>query len=83
MPAHIGLYFPYFHFPNDDWVKVSALYWDKLYRIVPYGYQTKRDSDLVKALSDSENDTSLIRDIHPEDYYCPFAEIKIKSRISF
>lgn len=77
MSTHIGLYFPYFHFPEDDWVKVSALYWDKLYRIVPYGYQTKRDSDLIKILSDPSNNTSLVRNIHPEDFHDALNQIKI------
>ena len=35
MSTNIGLYYPYLHFPNDEWVKLSALYWDKMYRIVP------------------------------------------------
>ena len=45
-----GLYYPYFHVRNDRWLKVAALYWPKMVRIVPDGYQT-RDSDAVRALS--------------------------------
>ena len=52
MSAQIGLFFPYFHFPSDEWVKVAALYWDKMYRIVPYGYGTLRDTKVVKGLAD-------------------------------
>lgn len=77
MTAHIGLFFPYFHFPNDEWVKLSALYWDKLYRIVPYGYETQRDSDLVKALAnDGMTQTSFISSLHPEDFYPEMEAIK-------
>jgi hypothetical protein len=51
MSTYIGLYYPYFHFPGDEWVVFSALYWDKLARIVPRRYPTRRDSQLVKELS--------------------------------
>ncbi len=71
MPAHIGLYFPYFHFPNDDWVKVSALYWDKMYRIVPDDYETKRDTDVVKKLSERniKRESLFISNVAPEGFY--------------
>lgn len=51
---HFGLYFPYIHFRDDSWVKVAALYWPKMVRIVPIGYPT-RDSETVRALSDKLN----------------------------
>jgi hypothetical protein len=51
MSKHIGIYFPYFHFPSDEWVKLAALYWDGMLRIVPEGYVTQRDSEAVKALA--------------------------------
>ena len=35
---------------EDRWLKVAALYWPKMVRIVPDGYQT-RDSYAVRALS--------------------------------
>lgn len=54
MSTHIGLYFPYFHFPNDEWVKLAALYWDKMARIIPDGYAPRRDTDMIKALSKEE-----------------------------
>ncbi|HYD40221.1 MAG TPA: DUF6236 family protein [Anaeromyxobacter sp.] len=49
MSTYQALYYPFIHFKNDGWVKVAALYWDKLGRIVPYEYVTE-DSDTVKAL---------------------------------
>ena len=33
--ATIGLYHPFIHFKDDDWLKLSALYWDRMARIVP------------------------------------------------
>jgi hypothetical protein len=48
----IGLYHPQIHFPSDKWIKVAALYWTKVARIVPYGYVT-HDSETVKKLQDN------------------------------
>jgi hypothetical protein len=45
-----GLYYPYLHF-SDDWLKIAALYWLQMTRIVPDGV-TLSDSDTVRALSD-------------------------------
>ena len=64
MTTHIGLYFPYFHFPNDEWLKVSSLYWDKVYRIVPKNYRTDRDTKVVTELEQH----SFIRSVNPEEY---------------
>jgi hypothetical protein len=36
----MGVYYPYIHFRDEAWLKVAALYWPKLTRIVPPGYQT-------------------------------------------
>lgn len=49
MSDHIGLYYPHFTFPNDAWVKLAALYWDKLGRILPPDY-IPSDSDTVQRL---------------------------------
>lgn len=76
MSAQIGLYFPYFHFPNDEWVKVAALYWDKMYRIVPYGIATERDTSVVKGFSKGQ--TPFIANIHPEEFYEDLHEIKLE-----
>ena len=53
MPEHsyAGLYYPFIHFKNDGWLKLSALYWDKMGRIVPTDY-LREDSDTVKKLGD-------------------------------
>lgn len=51
MPSYIGLYYPFIHFKDDWWLKLAALYWDKMGRIVPTEYGT-RDSETVKRLAD-------------------------------
>lgn len=51
METYQALYYPFIHFRDDSWVKLSALYWDRLGRIVPAGYETE-DSDAVKQLGD-------------------------------
>lgn len=49
MPRRIGLYYPFLEFKDDAWVKLAALYWDKLGRIVPDHYKPQ-DSDTVRQL---------------------------------
>jgi hypothetical protein len=51
MPDHsyAGLYYPFIHFKNDNWLKLSALYWDRMGRIVPHSYEPE-DSEVVKEL---------------------------------
>jgi hypothetical protein len=74
MTTQIGLYFPYFYFPSDEWVKLSALYWDKIYRLVPHGYQTTRDTEDVIELS--RGDARVLDIVHPEDNYQELEKIK-------
>ena len=57
MKAEI-LYYPSIEFHNEEWVKRSLLYWDRVCRIVPEGY-TPKDSDLILELKDN----NLIKDI--------------------
>lgn len=47
----IGLYYPHIHFRNEEWLRTSLLYWDRIARIVPWGYPPK-DSPTVKRLTD-------------------------------
>jgi hypothetical protein len=46
-----GLYYPFINFRDDQWLKIAALYWPKMARIVPAGCPT-RDSETVRALID-------------------------------
>ena len=68
MESYQALYYPYVHFKSDDWVKMSALYWDKLKRIVPEGYLTE-DSETVQALG------SFIQTIRPDAVHSGFSII--------
>jgi hypothetical protein len=45
-----GLYYPYFHVRDERWIKVAALYWPRIVRIVPSQYRTW-DSSTVRALA--------------------------------
>ncbi|WP_406470153.1 hypothetical protein [Streptomyces sp. NBC_01615] len=51
MLQQIGLYYPYTHLRDDQWLKAAALYWPKLARVVPNDYPLA-DSDTVCALAD-------------------------------
>lgn len=50
-PPRFGLYYPYTNFRDDRWVKLAALYWPKLARLVPPDHRTG-DSDVTRALND-------------------------------
>ena len=52
MKTQVGLFFPFIHFPSDDWIKVAALYWDQMARIVPGEYKPVRDTETVRILAD-------------------------------
>jgi hypothetical protein len=45
-----ALYYPYIHFRNDEWVKLTLLTFGRLRRIVPYRFKETRDSALVTEL---------------------------------
>jgi len=64
MATYIGLYYPFIHFKDDSWLKLTALYWDRLCRIVPEGYKTTRDTDTVKELAD---ELGFIENVVPGD----------------
>lgn len=57
------LYYPFIHFRDEAWLKLSALYWDDVSRIVPPGY-APRDSREVLALEASE----VVRRVDPSAY---------------
>lgn len=59
-----ALYYPYIHFRDDAWLKLAALYWDRIGRIVPDRYVTN-DSRTVRELSDG---LDLVWNLHPESF---------------
>lgn len=46
----IGLYYPYIHCRDEQWLKLTALYWPHLARVVPAGYPVA-DSATAAALN--------------------------------
>jgi hypothetical protein len=48
-----GLYFPYVHIRDDNWLKVAALYWPSVRRLLPDDYH-RRDSPTARVFLDAE-----------------------------
>ena len=58
-----GLYYPYIHFQDQDWLHRAALYWDKMGRIVPdLDDVNAEDTDLVRAL---KYEVGFVEDLRP------------------
>lgn len=62
MASYMGLYYPFMEFSDDAWVKLAALYWEKLGRIVPKGYTPRYDSTTVKQLTD---ELDFVKNFYP------------------
>jgi len=60
MPSFHGLYHPYIHFQDKGWLKLAALYWDKIFRMVPAAIVPDDDVE-VRELADS----GIIGSRHP------------------
>ncbi|MFJ9846075.1 DUF6236 family protein [Kitasatospora sp. NPDC101155] len=58
----IGLYYPYFHVRDDQWLKLAALYLPQVARIRPRTYPV-RDSPTAAAL---RNDLGFLLDVDPD-----------------
>ena len=58
-----GLYYPFIHFKDDGWLKLTALYWDKMARIVPSSYRRVGDSRVVL-----ERDSYVTRELAEIDF---------------
>lgn len=63
MDTRFALYYPWINFRSDNWIKLAALYWNRIGRIVPRGYPT-HDSRTVRALDSA---LGLIANLHPEE----------------
>jgi|tagenome__1003787_1003787.scaffolds.fasta_scaffold20860889_1 hypothetical protein len=61
--ATYGLYYPYMRVRQDAWLKLAALYWPRLARIVPSGYDL-RESRTARLLSD---ELDFFIDAKPDD----------------
>jgi hypothetical protein len=47
----IGLYYPYIHIRDEQWLKLAALYWPRLARVLPHDFPVP-DSETVRTLVD-------------------------------
>jgi hypothetical protein len=47
-----ALYYPFIQIRDDEWLKLAALYWPALYRLVPHHY-TEQNSPTERALVDA------------------------------
>ncbi|QNN53561.1 DUF6236 family protein [Nocardioides mesophilus] len=56
-----GLYFPFVHIRDDEWLKSAALYWPSLRRLVPRGYRKRHDSPTAKTFAGA----GILRDEDP------------------
>lgn len=59
----MAVYYPYIHIRDERWLKVAALYWPRIIRIISPDYPTK-DSRLVEVLA---GELGLIVDHPPND----------------
>ncbi len=57
-----SLYYPYIHFHDEKWLKLAALYYDGLGRIVPQGFEPN-DSHTASVL---RGELNFIRDLPPD-----------------
>jgi hypothetical protein len=73
----IGLYYPYIHFRDMNWLKLAVLYWDGLERIVPTDY-LPRDSPEVRELARCSDGF-----IHGHDPYDPVLERAARPFLAF
>ena len=64
------LYYPFIHVRDEAWLKLSALYWDDMTRIVPKSY-TPRDTRDVRVLEDA----GVLKRIDPASYEEPVSEL--------
>jgi hypothetical protein len=58
-----GLYYPYIHVRDDEWLKAAALYWPSIRRLVPGGYST-HDGPTASAFSSA----GILRDVDPSGF---------------
>ncbi|MGI5146851.1 DUF6236 family protein [Plantactinospora sp. CA-294935] len=71
MSTYLGLYYPFIHFRDEAWLKLTSLYWDGMGRIVPAGYSL-RDSGTVREFKDG----GYIRDWRPSSQAEPAREFR-------
>lgn len=74
MNNNYALYFPTIEFNNPRWLRSAALIWDRIYRIVPEGYNPN-ESRIIKELT---LDGTIGEYIRPEKYSDKFCDMFIE-----
>jgi hypothetical protein len=66
MTAMFGLYYPHVRFRDERWLKATALYWERMYRLFPEdeGYQTL---PTVSTVEQEFADAGFVNEVHPGD----------------
>ena len=59
-----AIYYPYIHLTNKNWLKQALLFWDKVSRIVPAGFEPHDTEDVIQL----RNETGFVLDHSPEDW---------------
>lgn len=59
----IGLYYPYIHFRDEKWMKVAALYWPRMARVVPHNFPVV-DHEAATAL---RTELDFLVDVDPHE----------------
>jgi hypothetical protein len=59
----MGLYYPYIHFKDEQWLRIAALYWARMARIVPDDYPL-RDSEDVRRLA---GELGFVKNLAPSE----------------
>jgi hypothetical protein len=82
-PMKAALYYPYIHFRSRRWLRTAALYYDKITRIIPAGFEPdtatgyfELGEDPTALLDDIRvlRDANFIDEEHPEPHTEPVAE---------
>ena len=71
-----GLYFPFIHVRDDEWLKTAALYWPSVRRLVPRGY-SKHDSPTAQTFFDA----AILRDETPDILIGSTAWVTLAARV--
>jgi hypothetical protein len=78
MAHSIGLYYPFIHFKDPNWLLLSTLYWDKMARIVPPTYDQERGSTAIL-----RRDDELTRELATElDYVVNVGPAEVTAPVS-
>jgi hypothetical protein len=62
----LGLYYPHVRFRDERWLKTTALYWDRMYRLFPNG-EYYDSVPHVSRVEETFTDAGYVQAAHPSD----------------